>query len=88
MSQDAVLNRVRAEYLEMPGLRLTREQLQRLCGVERELCQKVLDRLVHMKFLSVNTNGFYGRLSDGAVSPPARYAKADVEPRSRYPKAV
>ena len=27
------LNRLRAEYLEMPGLRLKREQVQRLCGL-------------------------------------------------------
>jgi len=30
-----VLTRLRAEFLEMPGLRLTPEQVQRLCGVER-----------------------------------------------------
>src|SRR5256885_16506125 len=32
----AVLERIRAEYLEMPGLSLKADQVQRLCGVERE----------------------------------------------------
>ena len=44
MPHHAVLQRIRAEYLEMPGLRLTQEQAGRLCGVERALCQVVLDR--------------------------------------------
>jgi hypothetical protein len=43
---DAVFNRIRAEFLEMPGLRLTSEQVQRLCGIERTICQLVLDMLV------------------------------------------
>jgi hypothetical protein len=28
-----VLERLRAEYLEMPGLKLRIEQVQRLCGI-------------------------------------------------------
>jgi hypothetical protein len=32
-----VLERIRAEYLEMSGLTLKAGQVQRLCGVEREL---------------------------------------------------
>ena len=44
MPHHAMLNRVRAEYLEMPGLRLTPEQAGRLCGVERALCQRAVRR--------------------------------------------
>jgi hypothetical protein len=40
---ERLLERIRAEYLEMPGLCLTSEQVQRLCGLERKLCQLVLD---------------------------------------------
>ena len=46
------LNRLRAEFLEMPGMHLKPEQVERLCGVERGLCQTVLDSLVDAKFLS------------------------------------
>jgi len=40
------IERLRAEFLEMPGLRLNVKQVQRLCGVDAELCQDVLDALV------------------------------------------
>ena len=76
-----MLERIRAEFLEMPGLRLTVEQVQRLCGAERTPCQAVLDALVDAKFLCVKSNGTYARLTDGVPRP--RPAKADlgVEPR-------
>ena len=56
-----VLERIRAEYLEMPGLNLKPDQVQRLCGVERELCKNVLDALVNAKFLRLKSDGAYGR---------------------------
>jgi hypothetical protein len=71
-----VRNRVRSEFLEMPGLRLTSEQVQRLCGVERTVCQLVLDTLVDAKFLCVKDGGAYGRLSDGADHPHPQPPKA------------
>lgn len=77
MPHEATLTRMRAEYLEMPGLRLTLEQAQRLCGVERTACKQVLDALVDSKFLCVNANGVYARLTDGALPHP-RPAKADL----------
>jgi hypothetical protein len=79
---DALLNRIRSEFLEMPGLRLTREQAQRLYGLEQMLCQRTLDRLVEARFLRVGSNGMYGRVSDGADSGRLNPAKADLEPRS------
>jgi hypothetical protein len=59
MLHNTVLTRLRAEYLEMPGLRLTLEQAQRLCGVERILCKAVFDALVADKFLCVTSDGAY-----------------------------
>ena len=41
-----VLRQLRAEYLEMPGLRLNAAQAQRLCGMERMICQTALDALI------------------------------------------
>ncbi len=40
-----ILNRLRAEYLEMPGLQLTAEQVQRLCDIEPKVCQSAPDEL-------------------------------------------
>jgi hypothetical protein len=63
-----VLERLRAEYLEMPGLRLTVEQVQRLCGIARAICSVVLDTLVEANFLCPKSNGAYARLTDGDIS--------------------
>ena len=64
---DILTRRIRAEYLEMPGLRLTPEQVQRLCGIERMICQLVLNELVDAKFLCVKVDGHYARLTEGCV---------------------
>jgi hypothetical protein len=47
---DAV-QRIRAEYLEMPGLKLTRHQAARLWAIEESLCDAVFATLVHDRFL-------------------------------------
>lgn len=60
-----IVQRIRAEFLEMPGLRLTVRQAKRLCGVDDGLCEAVLDALVDLKFLSRNRDGSYSRLTDG-----------------------
>jgi len=59
-----LLERVRAEYLDMPGLQLWPAQVQRLCGAERAACQVVLDTLVESKFLRLKSNASYARLMD------------------------
>ncbi len=65
-----MIERVRAEYLEMPGLRLTAAQAERLWHLDRALCQAVLDALVDAKFLCVKPDRSYARVSDGAISRP------------------
>jgi hypothetical protein len=58
-----LIDRVRAEYLEMPGLNLTAPQVGRLCGIDRTVCQVVLDRLVAQEFLRLKSDGRYARLT-------------------------
>jgi hypothetical protein len=72
-----VLERIRAEYLEMPGMRLKVEQVQRLCGVQGLICKVVLDWLVEAKFLCLKSDGSYARLTEGDTARP-RPAKADL----------
>jgi hypothetical protein len=43
--------RVRAEYLEMPGLNVTLSQAQRLWGADRPACEHVFASLVSSGFL-------------------------------------
>jgi hypothetical protein len=63
-----LIERVRAEYLEMPGLRLTAPQVQRLCGIDRAACDQVLDALVSANFLCVKPDRYYARSTDGRNS--------------------
>jgi hypothetical protein len=46
-----ILERVRGEFNEMPGLRLTPEQAARLWNLDRRACTEVLGRLVDASFL-------------------------------------
>ena len=77
MPHSALLTRVRGEYLEMPGMRLTLEQAQRLCGVERTLCKMVLDALVEAKFLCLRPDGVYARVIDERDVRRSRPLKAN-----------
>jgi len=63
-----VLLRVRGEFLEMPGLRLTRAQAQRLWGLDEGTCVEALRALVEARFLCRNDLDIYSRATAG----PAR----------------
>jgi DNA-binding GntR family transcriptional regulator len=54
-----ILERIRAEYLEMPGMTLKADQVARLCGLDRTLCLAALQALVDAKFLSIKADGAY-----------------------------
>ena len=60
------LTRIRADYLEMPGMRLTAAQVQRLCGIDGAKCQRVLDALVETKFLYMSPDGRYARVMESS----------------------
>jgi len=60
---DAAVRRVKGEYLEMPGLRLTPAQAQRLWGLDREACNALLGALVDTKFLSRTRDGAFVRIA-------------------------
>lgn len=55
------IERVRAEFLEMPCLALTADQARRLFGLPTRLCEHVLDELVTGGFLRVR-GGAYSRV--------------------------
>ena len=74
---DRLLRRVYSEFIEMPGLRLTCAQAQRLLGIDEVTCRSLLDSLVNAKFLCRPTEGVYARSTDGHVDyPQLRMAKA------------
>ena len=54
---EETIRRVRAEFLEMPGLKLTVSQAQRLWGVDRLTCEALIDELTERRFLAKTRDG-------------------------------
>src|SRR6266536_3032964 len=59
---EEVLRRVQGEFLEMPGLRLTSAQAQRLWGLDAASCSALLGALVDARFLFRTRDGAVMRL--------------------------
>ena len=57
-----LIERVRGEYLEMPGLRLTGVQAQRLWGLDQRRCDLVFRALTEARFLTRTSDGAFVRL--------------------------
>ena len=57
MDLTLLLQRVRAEFNEMPGLRLTPPQAARLLGLDHMSCDRVIDLLVNSAFLRWTPDG-------------------------------
>jgi predicted transcriptional regulator of viral defense system len=56
---DLLLERIRGEYREMPGLQLTHAQAARLLGVDPVACRALLDHLADLGFLRRRERGQY-----------------------------
>lgn len=63
-----VVERVRGEFREMPGLSLTLTQASRLWALDRETCGDVLKQLVDAGFLRRRSDGSFCRASDSGVT--------------------
>lgn len=53
----ALVLRVRAEFVEMPGLSVTFPEAMRLWGVSSDVCQEIIDILVGTAFLRWTPTG-------------------------------
>ena len=62
---DNLLRRVRGEYREMPGMRLTIDQAMRLWMLDRTTCTSLFDSLVGAGFLELVRTGRYRRTKCG-----------------------
>ena len=62
-AREALVERVSGEFHEMPCLRLTLAQAQRLFGLRADVCQRVLSALVSDGTLTRDTDQRY-RLND------------------------
>ena len=77
---DQLLKRFWAEYAEMPGLRLTSAQAQRLWSVDEGTCARILNALTAAELLVRGADGQYAIRSAEAVLPAVRMLKADLAP--------
>lgn len=75
MNIERTIERLRAEFLEMPGLRLTEPQARRLWGLDAVSCDALLGALVEAKFLFKTRDGAFMRVEH------ATPAKAALRPR-------
>ncbi len=75
MTDHDLLSRIRGEYTEMPGMSLTLGQIVRLSGIERTVCEGVLNALVEAKFLALKSDGRYARCTEEAAQLPTAEAR-------------
>lgn len=68
--RDALL-RIQTEYMEMPDLKLTPRQVQRLWNLPHDVCERALAVLMRNGFLAQSPNGSF-------VRSGVRRAKADL----------
>lgn len=60
-ARESLLRRIRGEFDEMPGLRLTPQQARRLFGVRADICARILEALVADGVLVRRGDGTYAR---------------------------
>jgi hypothetical protein len=63
---DEWLEVIRGEFLEMPGLVLSRSQFKRLWGLDDGTCDAAIDALVKSRFLLRRADGTYARTQSAA----------------------
>lgn len=59
------LRLIQAEYEEMPGLTLTKPQMQRLWGLDARICDALIDALIAARVLRRTATGQYVRQGSG-----------------------
>ena len=60
----SVVEYMRGEFLESPGLRLTRGQIQRLWNLDAEDCRAAVQNLLDARFLREGRDGTFVRRFD------------------------
>ncbi len=65
-ADDPMIERLKAEFLEMPGLKLTEAQAQRLWALDATSCSALLEALVNTNFLFKTRDGAFMRIERAA----------------------
>ena len=70
--RDALVQRVRAEFAEMPGMRLTAAQARRLFGLRSDVADRVLATLVQHRSLVCDGECYrFNEVRSSLQPPPA-----------------
>ena len=88
MSFTIVADRVRSEFIEMPGMELTMSQATRLWNLGPDDCRVVLDSLVDAGFLRWTPRKTVIRTGRNAPIADALLADKSVRPARRHDKSV
>ena len=78
MHSAAVVQRVRSEFIEMPGMQLTVRQATRLWNLDTDDCRSVIDTLVERGFLAWTPRHTVVRAGDGDGGRADRLARDGV----------
>ena len=65
--EDSLLRRMRAEWSEMLGMRLTTAQAARLWALDHSTCERVLEALVQSRFLARTRDGIYAKRGESVT---------------------
>jgi len=66
-SPEEIINAIRGEFNEMPGMKLTRDQFCRLWHLESNVAERVIKSLTASGFLKRDRNNRYGRAVDAVT---------------------
>jgi hypothetical protein len=78
---------IRDEYLDLPGLSLTLEQMQRLFRLDALTCESVTAALVDLRFLARNSQGRYLRLDHPRIRMTRKPTVRPLPDRRRVAKS-
>ncbi len=77
-----MVRRIQGEFLEMPGLRLTSAQAQRLWGLDQASCEALLGVLLDQKFLTRTRDGAFVRSGSPLRRSADVHSAPPPQPRS------
>jgi hypothetical protein len=78
--------RIQIEYIEMPHLRLTPEQIRRLCDLSQDVCEPALAALEQTGFLWRAPDGKFARRVPGRAGREISEPSVDPVPGSCAPE--
>ena len=84
LTRESLLARVRGEYQELPGLRLTLAQASRFLQIEASMCEALLEQLVRERVLFRTDAGCYTTLPSVVV----RQRKAQLGTRTAITRSA